>query len=196
MALKSEHHLAKGYDLVKELTIPVGISNKDMGVEGLEPENAEKLTIDVETVQGKEKLNLYVFHPAKAANSEKTPVIYFIHGGGYHFFNVSTDADRIQRVADGSNAIVVAPDYTVTLDPSYKYPMELEEVYAGLLYVEPGVPHAYEYLEWTSQAARFYELRDHATKRMLGMVEEQKPPFTEAEYGELLKYISSISGTK
>ena len=37
------------------------------------------------------------------------------------------------------------------------------------LYVEPGVPHAYEYLEWTSQAARFYELRDHATKRMLGM---------------------------
>ena len=344
MALKSEHLLAEGYDLLKGLTIPVGISNKDMGVEGLEPENAEKLTIDAETVQGKVKLNLYVFHPAKAVNREKTPVIYFIHGGGYHFCNVSTDADRIQRVADGSGAIVVAPDYTVTLDPSYKYPMELEEVYAGLLYVyehadelhldkdniviegesaggglaarlalynrdkgkvplkgqvlvypmldyrtggkediynneyagefiwtkennvfgwgkliegqdkkltdeemiyfspavatveqlkglpdtfmivgsidlfcnedmdyarklmqagvftelyvEPGVPHAYEYLEWTSQAARFYELRDHATKRMLGMEEEQKAPFTEAEYGELLKYISSISGTK
>ena len=343
MALKSEHLLAEGYDLLKGLTIPVGTSNKDMGVEGQEPEKAEKLTIDAKTVQGKRKLNLYVFHPEKAVNSEKTPVIYFIHGGGYHFCNVSTDADRIQRAADGSGAIVVAPDYTVTLDPSYKYPMELEEVYAGLLYVyehadelhvdkdniviegesaggglaarlalynrdkgnvplkgqvliypmldyrtggkddiynneyageyiwtkennvfgwgkliegqekkltdgemiyfspavataeqlkglpetfmivgsidlfcsedmdyarklmeagvftelhvEPGVPHAYEYLEWTPQAARFYELRDNATKRMLGMEEELKTPFTEEEYGELLKYISSICGT-
>ena len=38
-------------------------------------------------------------------------------------------------MADGVNATVVSPDYTLTLDPGYKYPMELEEVYAGLLYV-------------------------------------------------------------
>ncbi len=342
--LKSEHLLAEGYDLVNGLTVPVGTSNKDMGVEGQEPENAKKLTIDAETVQGKEKLNLYVFRPAEGGNGEKTPVIYFIHGGGYHFCNVSTDADRIQRVADESGATVVAPEYTLSLDPSYKYPIELEEVYAGLLYVyehadelhvdknniviegesagggltarlalynrdkgavplkgqvliypmldyrtggkediykneyagefiwtkennvfgwgkliegqekkltdgemiyfspavatakqlkglpetfmivgsldlfcgedmdyarklmeagvftelhvEPGVPHAYEYLEWTPQAARFFELRAHATKRMLGMEEEPKTPFTEEEYGELLKYISSICGTE
>ena len=344
MALKSERLLAEGYELVKGLTIPVGTSNKDMGVEGQEPKNAEKLTIDAMTVQGKEKLNLYVFRPAKGGNCEKTPVIYFIHGGGYHFCNVSTDADRIQRVADESGVMVVAPEYTLSLDPAYKYPMELEEVYAGLLYVyehadelhvdknniviegesagggltarlalynrdrgsvplkgqiliypmldyrtggnkdiynnayagefiwtkennvfgwgkliegqeknlpdeemiyfspavaeasqlkglpetfmivgsldlfcgedmdyarklmeagvftefhvEPGVPHAYEYLEWTPQAARFFELREYATKRMLGMGEKLKTPFTEAEYGELLKYITSISGSK
>ena len=342
MALKSERLLAEGYELIKGLTIPVGTSNKDVGVEGQEPENAEKLTIDAETVQGRRKLDLYVFRPAKAADAMKAPVIYFIHGGGYHFGNVGADADRVQHVADGSGAIVVAPEYTLSLDPSYKYPMELEEVYAGLLYVyehadelhvdkdniviegesaggglaarlalynrdkgavplkgqvliypmldyrtggkediyrneyageflwtkennvfgwgkliegqeeklpdeemiyfspavatpeqlkglpetfmivgsidlfcsedmdyarklmeagvftelhvEPGVPHAYEYLEWTPQAARFFELRDHATARMLGMEEKQGTPFTEEEYNEVMKYIASLCG--
>ena len=48
MTLKSERLLAEGYDLVKGLTIPVGTSNKDMGVEGQEPENAEKRSQDLE----------------------------------------------------------------------------------------------------------------------------------------------------
>ena len=36
-SLKSEHLLAKGYEIVKDLTVPVGTSNKDLGVEGQEP---------------------------------------------------------------------------------------------------------------------------------------------------------------
>lgn len=329
-ASKSAHLLAKGYELINGVTVPVGTSNKDLEVEGQEPKNAQKLTIDV--AQGNRKLDLYVFHPAKAKDRKKAPVIYFIHGGGYHFGNTSMDEDKIQGVADGSGATVVSPDYTLSLDPSYKYPMELEEVYAGLLYVyehadelnvdkdtiviegesagggltarlalynrdkgevplkgqvliypmldyrtgdeediyrnqfagefvwtkennvfgwqklidgqeeklsdeemiyfspatatveqlkglpetfmivgsldlfcdedmdyarklmeagiftelyvEPGVPHAYEYLEWTPQASRFLELRDRATARMLGNVKEPK-----AEYGGVLKYL-------
>ncbi len=131
--LKSDHLLPKGYEAVKDLTVPVGTSNKDLEVEGLEPKNAEKLSIDV--APGKEKLNLYVFRPAMVKDGEKTPVIYFIHGGGYHFGNTAMDESKIQGVADGSNATVVSPDYTLSIDPTYKYPMELEEVYAGLLYV-------------------------------------------------------------
>ena len=45
-------------------------------------------------------------------------------------------------------------------------------------------------------AVRFFELRDHATKRMPGMEEEPKTTFTEEEYGDLLQYISGICGTK
>ena len=41
---------------------------------------------------------------------------------------------KIQGVADAVNATVVSPDYTLSLDPDYKYPTELEEEYAGLLY--------------------------------------------------------------
>ena len=316
----------------------MGTSNKDLGVENSEPKNAEKLSIN--TAPGKEKLNLYVFRPAKLKGGEKTPVIYFIHGGGYHFGNTAMDESKIQGVADGSNAAVVSPDYTLSFDPSYKYPMELEEVYAGLLYVykhadelnvdkdniiiegesaggglaarlalynrdkgevplkgqvliypmldyrtggegdiyrneyagefiwtkennvfgwgkllagqekklsdeemiyfspaaatagqlkglpetfmivgsldlfcgedmdyarklmeagvftelyvEPGVPHAYEYLEGTPQSERFLELRDHATARMLGMEYNPKGSGEKTVFGDLLKYLFGL----
>ena len=77
---------------------------------------------------------MFVFRPSNYKEGEKTPLVYFIHGGGYHFGNVSMDEPKIQGVADGCGATVIAPDYTLSLDPSYKYPMELEQVYAGLLY--------------------------------------------------------------
>ena len=51
-SLKSAHLLAKGYDPVIGLTVPVGISNKDLGGEDSEPENAEKLSIDVDVGEG------------------------------------------------------------------------------------------------------------------------------------------------
>ena len=54
------------------------------------------------------------------------------------------------------------------------------------LHVEPGVPHAYEYLEWTPQADRFFELRDNATTRMLGN------NVAEKAYGDILKYLFGL----
>ena len=336
--LKSAKLLAKGYEPVIGLTVPLGTSNKDLGVENTEPKNAEKLTIDAG--QGEKKLDMYVFRPAKVRDGEKTPVIYFIHGGGYHFGNTAMDESKIQGVADGSNVTVISPDYTLSLDPSYKYPMELEEVYAGLLYVyqhadelnvdkdniviegesagggltarlalynrdrgevplkgqvliypmldyrtggeadiynneyagefvwtkennvfgwgkllagqekkltdeemiyfspatataeqlkglpetfmivgsldlfcgedmdyarklmeagvftelfvEPGVPHAYEYLEGTPQTKRFYELRNHATARMLGMEYDPMASEEKSVFGSILKYLFDL----
>ncbi|MBR1856083.1 MAG: alpha/beta hydrolase fold domain-containing protein [Oribacterium sp.] len=64
------------------------------------------------------------------------------------------------------------------------------------LYVEPGVPHAYEYLEWTPQASRFLELRNHASIRMLGTEEKSQTPDAGIELGDLLKYISGMGSTK
>ena len=131
--LRSAHLLAKGYELVKGLVVPVGTTNNDLGVEGAEPKHAKRLTIDV--AQGTRKLNLYAFRPKNLKEGKKAPVVYFIHGGGYQFGNTSMDEKKIQGVADASNAVVFSPDYTLTKDDSYRYPMELEEVYAGLLYV-------------------------------------------------------------
>ena len=322
MKTKSSNLLAKGYELIDGITVPVGTSNTDLAVEGKEPQNAEKLTI----VVGNEKINMYVFRPSGYKEGEMTPLVYFIHGGGYHFGNVSMDEPKIQGIADGSGATVIAPDYTLSLDPSYKYPMELEQVYAGLLYayehsaelnvdldniviegesaggglaarlalynkdkgkvplkgqvliypmldyrtggekdiykneyaghcvwtkgnnvfgwgklsdeemiyfspavatveqlkglpetfmivgsldlfcdedmsyaqklmeagiftelyVEPGVPHAYEYLYWTPQAHRFFELRNHATARMLGAEKDVKESDEAKAFRELL----------
>ncbi|MBQ2208906.1 MAG: alpha/beta hydrolase [Prevotella sp.] len=330
MKTKSANLLAREYKLIDGITVPVGTSNVDVEVEGKEPQNAKKITITV----GSEKVNMYVFRPSNYKEGETTPLIYFIHGGGYHFGNVCMDEAKIQGVAEGGSATVIAPDYTLTLDPSYKYPMELEQVYAGLLYayehaeefnvdpdniviegesaggglaarlalynrdkgkvplkgqvliypmldyrtggendiykneytggcvwskennvfgwgkliegqdkelsaeemiyfspavatveqlkglpetfmivgsldlfcdedisyaqklmeagvfiefyMEPGVPHAYEYLEWTPQARRFLELRNHATARMLGAEKDVKESAEEKAFRELL----------
>ena len=289
MKTKSANLLAKGYELIDGITVPVGTSNVDLAVEGKEPQNAEKLTI----VVGNEQISMYVFRPANYKKGETTPLVYFIHGGGYHFGNVSMDEPKIQGIADGSGATVIAPDYTLSLDPSYKYPMALynkdkgkvplkgqvliypmldyrtggekdiymneyagscvwtkennvfgwgkliegqakaltdeEMIYfspamatveqlkglpetfmivgsldlfcdedmtyaqklmeAGIfteLYVEPGVPHAYEYLEWTPQAQRFFELRNHATARMLGAEKDVKESAEAKAFRELL----------
>ena len=47
MKTKSANLLARGYELIDGITVPVGTSNVDLGVEGKEPQNAEKLTIAV-----------------------------------------------------------------------------------------------------------------------------------------------------
>ena len=130
---KSAHLLADGYELMEYLTLPVGLSNKDLGVENSEPKKAKKLSID--GTRGEEKLNLYVFRPANYKEGEKTPVIYYMHGGGYQFGNTALAEQAIQSIADANNATVISVDYPLTLDPDYKYPMELEDAYTGLLYV-------------------------------------------------------------
>ena len=132
-ASKSAYLLAEGYEILDGLTIPVGLTNSDLEADDLEPELAEKLSVD--GAQGEGKLNLYVFRPENAEDDEVTPVIYYIHGGGYQFGNTGMFEGGIQDIADASHATVVSVDYTLTKDSSYKYPMELEDAYAGLLYV-------------------------------------------------------------
>ena len=198
--LKSEHLLAKGYEIVKdELAVPVGISNSDLDIEILEPENAQKLSIDV--APQKEKLNLYVFRPAKVEDGEKTPVVYFIHGGGYHLGNTAVLESKIQGVADGCNATVgqlkglpetfiIVGSIDLFCDEDMDYARKLME--AGVfteLHVEPGVPHAYEELEGTLQTERFYELRDQATARMLGVEYNSKDSSDITGFGDFLRYL-------
>jgi acetyl esterase/lipase len=61
------------------------------------------------------------------------------------------------------------------------------------LHVEPGVPHAYEYLEGTPQASRFYELRDSATARILGTTYDPAASLGD-QYGGILKYLLGLIG--
>lgn len=337
-ASKSAYLLADEYELMKDMKIPVRTTNADLEAERLEPEHAEKISID--GAQGEGKLNLYVFRPENYKEGDMTPVIYYIHGGGYQFGNTGLFEGGIQDVANGANATAVSVDYTLSTDPSYQYPMELEDAYAGLLYVyehadelnvdkdriviegdsagggltarlalynrdkgevplkgqvliypmldyrtagkediykneyagefmwtrednlagwedlkegqkkeltdeemiyfspavasveqlkglpetfvivgsldlfcdedidyaqklmqagvftelyvEPGVPHAYDAFGWTPQSERFTELKNHATKRMLGEEDSAEDSGEEGEYGELITYLLGL----
>lgn len=62
----------------------------------------------------------------KEAQSPTTPVIVYVHGGGFVLGNLDTH-DRICRIlARNTGAIVVAVDYR--LSPEAKFPSAVEEV--------------------------------------------------------------------
>ena len=88
MKTKSTNLLAKGYELIDGITVPVGTSNVDLAVEGKEPQNAKKLTIAV----GNEKINMYVFRPANYKESRRRLSFWQCqHGSG-------KDTGRSRRV--------------------------------------------------------------------------------------------------
>ena len=75
----------------------------------------------------------------------------------------------VEQLKGLPEAIVIVGSLDLFCDEDMSYAHKLMEASIFTeLYVEPGVPHAYEYLEWTPQAHRFFELRNHATARMLG----------------------------
>ena len=57
------------------------------------------------------------------------------------------------------------------------------------LYVEPGLPHAYDALDGTPQTERFDKLRNNATVRMLGIKNNQKE---EIKFVDILKYLFNM----
>jgi acetyl esterase len=61
------------------------------------------------------------------------PVIVYLHGAGWVFGNAHTHDRLIRELADGANAAVVFPNYS--LSPEAKYPTAIEESYASATWV-------------------------------------------------------------
>ena len=61
------------------------------------------------------------------------PVIVYLHGAGWVFGNAHTHDRLIRELADGANAALVFPNYS--LSPEAKYPTAIEESYASVTWV-------------------------------------------------------------
>ena len=61
------------------------------------------------------------------------PVIVYLHGAGWVFGNAHTHDRLIRELADGANAAVVFPNYS--LSPEAKYPTAIEESYATVTWI-------------------------------------------------------------
>jgi acetyl esterase/lipase len=64
---------------------------------------------------------------------DKAPGILWIHGGGYALGVPEQDEAFIRRFIDESGAVVVSPDYTLSVDNPY--PAALDDCYAALLWL-------------------------------------------------------------
>ena len=64
------------------------------------------------------------------------------------------------------------------------------------LYVEPGVPHAYDCFEGTPQEKRLSELRDNAIARMFGIENDSNNSEEEEVYEGIIKYLVDMSNAE
>jgi len=126
--------LPKSYNLIadeyKEILLDKDLEAK---FSSIKQDQGENFTID--SPKAGQKLTIYFYRPDNVSPNEKTPVVYYCHGGGYLTGNATMYGNDFREMANRLKATVFSPEYTLTTDPSYTYHIELDEVYAGLAYV-------------------------------------------------------------
>jgi len=126
--------LPKSYNLIadeyKEVLLDPDLEAKYASIV---QDQGEKFTID--SPKPGQKLTIYFYRPDGVGQEEKTPVVYYCHGGGYMTGNATMYGNDFREMANRLRATVFSVEYTLTSDPSYTYHIELDEAYAGLTYV-------------------------------------------------------------
>lgn len=77
------------------------------------------------------EIPLLVCTPSGAPASR--PVLYFIHGGGFYCSDHRTGLDQILETAERLGATLISVGYR--LAPEHPYPAQINDAYAGLLWV-------------------------------------------------------------
>ena len=124
---KSYHLIADEY---KEVLLDPDLEAKFASIV---QDQGEKFTID--SPKPGQKLTIYFYRPDGIGQEEKTPVVYYCHGGGYLTGNATMYGNDFREMANRLKATVFSVEYTLTSDPSYTYHIELDEAYVGLTYI-------------------------------------------------------------
>lgn len=78
------------------------------------------------------KLKVYIY---KASNTkENVPGVLWLHGGGYAMGSPEQFINTYKMLIEASNCVIVAPDYTLSIDEPY--PAALEDCYDTLLWLK------------------------------------------------------------
>lgn len=85
-------------------------------------------TIDVKIYNGDYEVPVRIYHPDKRMTVKNTPVILFLHGGGWVTESIDTYNRVCRNLACKTEQVVVSVDYR--LAPEYKFPTALEDCYA------------------------------------------------------------------
>lgn len=102
----------------------------------------------------------------------------------------SPAAATVEQLKGLPETFLIVGSLDLFCDEDIDYAQKLME--AGVfteLYVEPGVPHAYESFSWTPQAERFTQMRDQATARMFAAGKDTGASDEEMDIEGILKYI-------
>ncbi|EMF0038076.1 alpha/beta hydrolase [Enterococcus hirae] len=101
-------------------------------LEKVQESPVDKLPVDIEDLKVDTgqwgSINVRFVHPE--GNTDKLPVIFYIHGAGWVFGSAQTHDKLIRELAVRTNSVVVFPEYSRS--PEAKYPTAIEQSYAVL----------------------------------------------------------------
>ena len=91
------------------------------------PAMAKTVEVDVKSAETGSTVKTRIYYPIV---SEKLPILFYIHGGGFNLGSIDTH-DRIMRIlAEQTQSAVIGIDYT--LSPEAKFPQALLECVASV----------------------------------------------------------------
>lgn len=101
-------------------------------LEKVQESPVDKLPVDIEdlTVDTGQWGSINVLFVRPEGNTDKLPVIFYIHGAGWVFGSAQTHDKLIRELAVRANSVVVFPEYSRS--PEAKYPTAIEQSYAVL----------------------------------------------------------------
>ena len=101
-------------------------------LEKVQESPVDKLPVDIEdlTVDTGQWGSINVRFVRPEGNTDKLPVIFYIHGAGWVFGCEQTHDKLIRELAVRTNSVVVFPEYSRS--PEAKYPTAIEQSYAVL----------------------------------------------------------------
>jgi acetyl esterase/lipase len=137
--LKSEHLVAPEYrqsaaklhiDMNSLADLPAFgarlASSMDQNEKQVERQPSAKIT-----AKGEHDVDLYIFRPDEL--KAESPVIYFIHGGGFISGNASQGGNILYDLAKRNHAVVISVEYR--LASVAPFPAAINDLYQGLSYV-------------------------------------------------------------
>lgn len=101
-------------------------------LEKVQESPVDKLPVDIEdlTVDTGQWGSINVRFVRPEGNTDKLPVIFYIHGAGWVFGSAQTHDKLIRELAVRTKSVVVFPEYSRS--PEAKYPTAIEQSYAVL----------------------------------------------------------------
>lgn len=140
-----EQVAADAVDLIRAFRVSGEISFQDVtlaqaranylkacAANGLEAESvADIRTLDYPVAEGTASLRVY--RPAGMPAHVVTPVVVFIHGGGWVIGNLDSHDSICRALANRTDATVIAVQYR--LAPEYRFPVPLDDCFAAIRYI-------------------------------------------------------------
>ena len=136
--MKSRHLLVNEYKQILDEMIQKMMNSNQEEIEFHKQflENLPNVEKDehiiIDGVEKDNKLDLYIYRPKNLKN-KKTPVIYYMHGGGYLIGNATMYGTSFSYLANKHNATVISIEYR--LSTKAPYPADLNDAYSGLKYI-------------------------------------------------------------